>query len=257
MTFNWTCPYCNRPQSVTHLKYSTKKFAFEVHDTAYGPIGLEGEAIGCSNPECKQVEVKAKLISAQYQPGHGFWLNKDFRTHRYFKLIPESSAKPQPKYIPTPLREDYLESCLIKDLSPKASATLSRRCLQGMIRDFCGIKKKTLFEEIKELRKRLDEEKAPKGVSDDSVEAIDAVRKIGNIGAHMEKDINLIIDVEPEEAQLLIELIETLFDEWYIEREKRKARFANFGALAAAKNEQKKVSQNKPAQIEGPKPEGE
>ena len=30
-------------------------------------------------------------------------------------------------------------------------------------------------------------------------QAIDAVRSIGNIGAHMEKDINLIVDVDPEE----------------------------------------------------------
>jgi len=33
-------------------------------------------------------------------------------------------------------------------------------------------------------------------------EAIDAVRKLGNIGAHMEKDINVIVDVDPEEAEL-------------------------------------------------------
>jgi len=42
-------------------------------------------------------------------------------------------------------------------------------------------------------------------VSDDSIEAIDYVRQIGNIGAHMEKDIDQVIPVEPDEAQLLIE----------------------------------------------------
>ena len=31
--------------------------------------------------------------------------------------------------------------------------------------------------------------------------SIDATRKIGNIGAHMEKDINLIVDVDPKEAR--------------------------------------------------------
>ena len=34
--------------------------------------------------------------------------------------------------------------------------------------------------------------------------AIEAVRSVGNIGAHMENDINVIVDVEPEEAKLLI-----------------------------------------------------
>ncbi|WP_372445280.1 hypothetical protein [Clostridium estertheticum] len=38
-------------------------------------------------------------------------------------------------------------------------------------------------------------------------EAIDAVRTIGNIGAHMEKDINQIVDVESSEAALLIETL--------------------------------------------------
>ena len=40
----------------------------------------------------------------------------------------------------------------------------------------------------------------------------------------MEKDINLIVDVEPQETKLLIELVESLFDEWYVSREKRRER---------------------------------
>ena len=104
------------------------------------------------------------------------------------------------------MRDDYYEACAIRDLSPKASATLTRRCLQGMIRDFCGIAKATLAKEIDALREALDNHTAPKGVTHESVEAIDAVRKVGNIGAHMEKDIALIVDVDPGEAQMLIEL---------------------------------------------------
>ena len=55
----------------------------------------------------------------------------------------------------------------------------------------------------------------------ESVEAIDHVRTIGNIGAHMEKDIDLIIEVDPGEAQALIELIELLFEEWYVAKYER------------------------------------
>jgi hypothetical protein len=128
-----------------------------------------------------------------------------------WRLIPESSAVPQPDYIPEPLRADYYEACRIRDLSPKASATLARRCLQGMIRDFCGIAKGTLDAEIKALKDAVDADKAPRGVTHESVDAVDHVRRIGNIGAHMEKDINLIIDIDPDEAQILIGLIETLF----------------------------------------------
>lgn len=150
-------------------------------------------------------------------------------------LWPETQSKPQPDYIPIDLRNDYDEACLIRDKSPKSAATLARRCLQGMIRDFCGIQKGTLGGEIEVLRRRVEDGTAPAGVSPESVDGIDAVRSIGSIGAHMEKDINIIFDAEPDEAQILIDLIETLFDEWYVARHARAQRFARVAAIAAEK----------------------
>jgi hypothetical protein len=178
----------------------------------------------------------------------GSWqpdLNDNELFHR--RLLPDSSAKPQPDFIPFALREDYLEACKIRDLSPKASATLARRCLQGMIRDFAGVKEPNLFREIEKLKELAEAGVAPKGVSEDSIESLHHVRSLGNIGAHMEKEIDVIIPVEPEEAQILIELVETLFDEWYVQRENRKARFA---AL-------KLVAEEKQALRELPKPDAE
>lgn len=34
----------------------------------------------------------------------------------------------------------------------------------------------------------------------------------------MEKDINLIVNIEPDEAYKLIKLVEHLIDDWYIKR---------------------------------------
>jgi hypothetical protein len=45
------------------------------------------------------------------------------------------------------------------------------------------------------------------------MEAIDGIREIGNIGAHMESDINVQLMLTPDEAQILIELVEPLFRE--------------------------------------------
>ncbi|WP_246409402.1 DUF4145 domain-containing protein [Kaistia hirudinis] len=120
-------------------------------------------------------------------------------------------------------------------MSPKASATLARRCLQGMIRDFAGISKSRLIDEIKELKRMANEDRAPKGVSIDAIEAIDAVRQIGNIGAHMEADINIIVEVDPKEAEELIGLIELLFEEWYVARAAREQRFARLKGIADEK----------------------
>lgn len=63
---------------------------------------------------------------------------------KVWKLLPDSIAKPQPNYIPAPIRKDYEQACKIADLSPNASAVLARRCLQSMIRDFCNITENTL-----------------------------------------------------------------------------------------------------------------
>ena len=65
--------------------------------------------------------------------------------------------------------------------------------------------------------------------------AITAVRQLGNIGAHMEKDINVIVDVDPDEADHLIGLVETLLREWYVTREDRRTRMEAVMAAAAAK----------------------
>lgn len=243
MAFNWACPFCGHRQTVTDQKVSSGTINFYINASVYGQFGLSATAIGCSNPDCKKVEVRV-FVAKEKAMNHDLDPKQVIYSTR---LIPESMAKPQPDCIPAPLREDYVEACKIRDLSPKASATLSRRCLQGMIRDFCGIRKGTLFDEISELRELVNNDKAPSGVSLDSVEAIDHVRSVGNIGAHMEKDINHIVPVDPEEAQLLIDLIESLFEEWYVAREKRVNRFSGIKALAESKKQLISEMRVKPA----------
>ena len=234
MAFNWNCPYCNRPQVATDHSISSDDIHFYVGESSTGSIGLRGVAIACSNPECTQTTVNVSIKQTAQGPGHRYF-PKNCETLLQQRLLPASYAKPQPDYIPNPLREDYLEACAIRDLSPKASATLSRRCLQGMIRDFAEIEAPNLYQEIEKLRALAADGKAPKGVSDDSIDSLHHVRNLGNIGAHMEKDIDQIIPVAPEEAQILIELIETLFDEWYIQRHKRQARFTALKETAEQK----------------------
>lgn len=103
-----------------------------------------------------------------------------------------------------------------------------------MIRNFCEIERPNLFQEIEALKKLVDEGKAPQGVAADVVDHIHAVREKGNIGAHMKGDVNLMVDVEREEAQILIDLIEMLFDEWYVARFKRQERLAAAKSLMQA-----------------------
>ena len=70
-----------------------------------------------------------------------------------------------------------------------------------------------------------DELRQIKGTADPLTwEAIESVRKSGLIGARMEAEGADIQDVDPGEAALLIGLIETLIQDWYIAREERRKR---------------------------------
>jgi Domain of unknown function (DUF4145) len=62
----------------------------------------------------------------------------EVKDYKSWTLLPPSSAKPQPDCIPQPIRDDYYEACSIRDLSPKASATIIRRCLQGIPAELAG-----------------------------------------------------------------------------------------------------------------------
>ncbi|MFA4999214.1 MAG: DUF4145 domain-containing protein [Parcubacteria group bacterium] len=219
---NYTCPYCGRYTTITDPNKDSCWYKINVQKPTLGDVGFNISAITCPNEECHKLVLVSQLTKARWCAGS--WQKGDVL--QTWRLLPESEAKVLPDYISDPIKSDYYEACRIRDLSPKASATLARRCLQGMIRDFWKISKSRLKDEVDALEEKVDQ---------DTWSSIDAVRSVGNIGAHMEKDINIIVDVEPEEAQLLIGLIEQLVDDWYVDRENRRTRSEALKALADAK----------------------
>lgn len=226
---NFTCPYCNHPTTITDPNYFESWERISLLKSSLGEVGFYIQSVSCPNSKCQKLWLRAELCNTYMQHGNfGDWMKGSLI--QSWQLLPESEAKVLPDYIPQSIQQDYYEACRIRDLSPKASATLARRCLQGMIRDFWGITKAKLKDEINELEDKVDS---------DIWTSIDAVRSVGNIGAHMEKDINIIIDVDPGEAQLLIGLIEQLVDDWYVARESRRKRTEELKKLAAAKEAQK------------------
>ena len=223
MAYPWNCPFCDRGSIVTEANYYEGKVYFNTPN-AHGNRMVHVQFIVCPNPKCREFTLVASMFGYQ-RKGTGAEVGKRLN---YWPLIPPSMAKVFPSYIPKPILDDYLEACLVRDLSPKASATLSRRCLQGMIRDFWNIQKPRLIDEVMELKSRVDPL---------TWDAIDAVRSVGNIGAHMEKDINVIIDVESDEAAKLIGLIELLIRDWYMLRHRRQTHLAEIVEIARAKKE--------------------
>lgn len=247
--FNWECPFCGRPQIVNEDTFHLSE-VIVVTTSKHKWQAIRVRSIACAGPDCMELALWAEMRPI---------LNGGASPRRYamqpietWNLRPTSAAKPQPDYIPEPLRTDYVEACQIRDLSPKASATLARRCLQGMIRDFCGIKRGRLIDEIKELESRVKAGNAPAGVTADTLDALTAVRELGNIGAHMEKDIDLIIDIDPNEAQTLIGLLELLFKDWYVAKKDREDRLAKLLAVSGAKKAERMALPSPPPALPPP-----
>ncbi|UQZ10702.1 DUF4145 domain-containing protein [Providencia stuartii] len=228
---SWLCPYCN--QMSTEGSYIDRNCSFNmmnsIVDGVTQPTTIKAMLYSryCPNPECLKFTVNFAMD--ELEPAHAGWrIKKRIVDNR---VLPIGATKIFPDYVPDAILNDYKEACLIRELSPKSSATLARRCLQGMIRDVWGVSEKNLALEIKAIEDKVESE---------MWEAIDSIRSIGNIGAHMEKDINIIVDVEPSEAQLLIELLEMLIQEWYVERHNKKLRLASIKSLAEKKQEERK-----------------
>jgi hypothetical protein len=224
--FNWTCPHCERAVTISSERLSAVDHTLRI-DNAVGRRTLRTAFIVCPNPQCRKFTLTAVLHESHYiTAASGVSGERLTRQLQDWQLIPPSAGKRFPAYVPQAIRDDYIEACLIRYLSPKASATLSRRCLQGILRDYWNARPGRLVDEIDEVKPKVDAT---------TWMAIDAVRRLGNIGAHMEKDINVIVDVEPEEAELLVALVETLIREWYVAREERNARMGAVVVAAASK----------------------
>lgn len=221
----YRCPYCNDHSTLSTSNYdaSYKSISIDDSNLEYDVgIGLTYMAVACPNPDCKKLRLEVSL--SEFTDGN-YASPTDIEIEKW-KLLPESVAKPQPDYIPASIVNDYKEACRIKDLSPKASATLARRALQGMIRDYFNISKPSLYQEIDELKNLIPLQQW---------EAIDALRKVGNIGAHMEQDINVIVDIEPHEAERLITFLEYLFEQWYVKSHDDDQRLQELTKLAGIK----------------------
>lgn len=133
--------------------------------------------------------------------------------------------------MPKPLQDIYNEACVVLADSAKASAALSRRCLQTILREHAKVK-------AQDLSKEIDEVLASKQLPEYLAADIDAVRNIGNFAAHPIKSTSSgeIVDVEPGEGEWNLNVLEGLFDFYFVgPAESKRKRTALDAKLADAK----------------------
>jgi hypothetical protein len=133
-----------------------------------------------------------------------------------------ATRPPAPPEVPKALAEDYNEACVVLADSPKASAALSRRCLQHTLSDAKLSTMRDLNDAIKDA---LKSGRLPSHIAED----LDAVRNIGNFAAHPQKSQHSgeVLDFEPGEAEWNLDVLESLFDFVYVGPARSKAKRDN------------------------------
>jgi hypothetical protein len=137
---------------------------------------------------------------------------------------------------PASLVKDYREACATVDVSPAASACMSRRCLQGILHEQ-GYRQRDLADQIQGL---LGD--ATRRLPAELHETVDVIRQFGNFGAHRKNDKATleIIEVEEGEADWCIEIAERLIEHFYELPARSKAKLDSMkaklgGNMSAAK----------------------
>lgn len=127
-------------------------------------------------------------------------------------LYPNTTMKEVPPEVPRSYADEFQEAWSVITISPKASAALSRRLLERILAEVYGHNQTTLSSQIEAFLKGND---IPANLKGD----VDAIRNIGNFAAHPIKDsqTGTIIEVEPQEADWLIAVLESLFEVAFVQ----------------------------------------
>lgn len=205
------CPHCNTAFADTFGDSLVAQYPQATSRTGQvlaHPVGWTASSQRC--PECHNVIV---YLQKRNIPSHNPQLHIfAWPVEMQFLAYPRSGSRPIPSEVLSPYRDDFSEACKVLSDSPKASAALSRRCLQSILRDKAGTKKKDLADQIDEV---IQSGKVPPHIQGE----LDAVRVIGNFAAHTTKSTATgeIIDVEPGEAEWNLDVLESLFEFYFVQ----------------------------------------
>jgi uncharacterized protein YbaR (Trm112 family) len=202
------CPYC---ATEVHVRYEKKPSGYlSEPDRAESGDGF-GVAEGFC-PACSGFIVL--FLEGHYEEKFGLETYQETVIYPRYGNAPNIGNEVPPLY-----KDEFREAFAVNSVSSKASAAISRRLLQNILHNVYGIEKRDLSSEIKEFVQLPN-------IPNHLVEALDAVREIGNLAAHPKKNMNTgeIVDVEPHEAEWLLEVLLELLDFTFVQPAKLKAR---------------------------------
>lgn len=159
-----------------------------------------------------------------------------------FRVWPKGAVRPVAPEVPQPYAGNFREACTVLPDSSNASAAISRRCLQSLLVNEGGAKKGKLVKQIEEV---VDSKQLRPQLADN----LHYVRKVGNLGAHETKNDHTgeVVDATVEEAEWLVEVLEGLFEHYFVEPQRERKRREEFDARIQASKEAPATVVPKPA----------
>jgi hypothetical protein len=213
-TRNWQCPACGLEVQVGGDHEQQAMVRIDSDQPGAGRL-FNLSVFACPNRLCTAMHASVSMHSLERDPTGR--MRASDRSLRVWELLPGPEGRRLPSVVPEPIAAEFAQASRIVEISAPAAATLARRCLQALIRDFWNVKKGFLSDELNAIKTQMDPE---------IWEAIDAVRNTGNVGKHFEKGANLVVDADANEPEVLLGLIEYLVEEWYVARHRRQQRLA-------------------------------
>ena len=114
---------------------------------------------------------------------------------------------------------DYDEACFVLTDSPRASAALSRNCLQKLLREKAEIIAGDLSSEVARVV-------AQKTLPPEFISKLENLADVTNLKANPLKNTHpgLLLDVEPGEAEYLLDVLESLLNYYFVKSSEVKYR---------------------------------
>jgi len=221
------CPHCG---TTIHDDSSADYLRFNVASAASGLSSETGliyyiryRVQKC--PECQELIVHLQIVTnSGFRRGI---TEEDIKEE--FLVWPKNAFRFVSKNVPEEYAKDYREATSVLNISPAASAALSRRCLQNIVHNHAKINKGNLKREIDEL---INSEVLPSYISN----ALHTLRGFGNFGAHPIKDAQTgsVIEVELGEAEWMLDILDFMFDLYFEQPAKLKIKRASLNSKKAA-----------------------
>lgn len=151
-----------------------------------------------------------------------------------------TTTRKAPAEVPDEVRQDFNEASAVLPHSARASAALSRRCLQHLLIEVAGASRKATLEE--QISAVVSNGKLPSALAAE----LPAIRKVGNFAAHPEKNTQtgVLIEVAPGEAEWLLDILEDLFDALCVRPAVRARRLEELNAKLAEAGKQAVVPED-------------